>query len=430
MINRGKLTIDLMWNYSSLVVLAASGILINVVIAASYGSSALGVFNQVYAVYIMASQFAVGGLHFSSLKYTAEHEGQLELQGRIFYSALFMAFIAGMGVSLLTYWSSDLIAGALNSAEVGKGLLLAAPALAFFSINKVLLATLNGLRWMRAFAIGQALRYLLMIGYVIWAAISEAPVYLLAGSFLFSELLLSILLLIMISPRFLPQHFTIDWEWVVRHAMFGFKAFFSGVFVEVNSRVDIFMLGFFMNDRVVGLYSFAAMLAEGFYHLLVVVRNILNPMLVQLIAGRKLEELRFLVGKTQRIVYPGMLLVALVIIGLFLPAIELFPNGDEFRDSFPVLIILTTGFWLIAGFIPFDTILTQAGYPGRQSGMNAFGMSSNLILNAILIPEFGAIGAAIATAGSFILATIYLNVLVHRRLGFTLCCLLSKKRLS
>ena len=94
---------------------------------------------------------------------------------------------------------------------------------------------------------------------------------------------------------------------------------------------------------------------------------------------------------------------------------NILPNGNEFRESLSILVVLIVGFWFISGFIPFDSILTQAGFPASQTWLNAFGMCSNLVLNALLIPVYGAVGAAIATVSSFILAMIYLNVMVRKR---------------
>ena len=51
----------------------------------------------------------------------------------------------------------------------------------------------------------------------------------------------------------------------------------SIVLIELNTKVDILMIGFFMGDYNVGIYSFAALFGEGFYQLLIVLQNVLNP---------------------------------------------------------------------------------------------------------------------------------------------------------
>jgi O-antigen/teichoic acid export membrane protein len=415
-----KITQGLIWNYMSLVILAISGILINIIIASFYGSSTLGIFNQVYAIYIMASQFAVGGIHFSTLKHIAENSQYTNKHNKIFFSALFLAGLFGFVIFLVIHFSANMLGNILQSKEVAHGLVLAAPALLVFSINKVMLAALNGLHRMRIFAIGQGLRYLLMVLFVLALVIIDLTDYWLTGAFLFSELVLFLFLGPIILHQFKFTITTINKEWINQHFTFGIKGFFSGVFIEINSRVDVLMLGIFTTDKVVGIYSFAAMLAEGFYHLFVVVRNNLNPILVQLIAQKRINELHALVRKTQRIMYPAMLGIALFILITFLPALAFLPTGTEFTDSFPVLAILIGGFWLISGYVPFDMILTQAGFPEFQTLFNAVGVAINIVLNAILIPIFGSLGAASATATSFILMIISLNIMVHHKLGYSL----------
>ena len=52
----------------------------------------------------------------------------------------------------------------------------------------------------------------------------------------------------------------------------------SGILTEVNTRVDILVLGYFHGDTLVGVYSFAAILAEGFSQLPMVVRRSIDPL--------------------------------------------------------------------------------------------------------------------------------------------------------
>ena len=51
---------DLLWSYSSLAVLAASGILLNFIIAFGYNADTLGVFNQCFAITLLHHSFQWG----------------------------------------------------------------------------------------------------------------------------------------------------------------------------------------------------------------------------------------------------------------------------------------------------------------------------------------------------------------------------------
>lgn len=404
----------------SLFILAVSGISINVLIASNYGSSTLGVFNQIFALYIMSSQLAVGGVHFSVLKYTAQHDNRSGVILPILHSGLLVVLVLSGLVALALLMGKSIIGGALDSPLVLNGIYYIAPSLIFFSLNKLLLSCLNGLRMMRAFATVSGLRYILIISFVCYVSMSGMSSELLPACFLFSEIILTPIQICILRKKLLFTRFKVEKYWIKKHSIFGFKAFLSGVFIELNSRIDVLMLGIFLSDGVVGLYSFAAMLAEGFYQLLVVVRNNINPVMGKLILSNKTEEFKRIVDKTRRIVYPVMFLVGSLTIGLYLPILNFLPNGDEFSNGLPVLTILLMGLALISGFVPFDAILTQSGFPATQTFINAFGLVINILLNLFLIPLYGPIGAALATSASLVFTIIFLNKMVHKKLGFSL----------
>lgn len=404
----------------SLFILAVSGISINVLIASNYGSGAVGVFNQIFALYIISSQLAVGGVHFSVLKYTAQHDNRSGVILPILHSGLLVVFALSGFVALALLLGKNIIGEVLDSPPVLNGIYFIAPSLIFFSLNKLLLSCLNGLRMMRAFATVSGLRYILIISFVCYVSVSGMSSELLPASFLFSEIILFPIQIFILRKKLLSIRFKVEKYWIKKHSIFGFKAFLSGVFIELNSRVDVLMLGIFSSDSVVGLYSFAAMLAEGFYQLLIVVRNNINPVMGKLILANRIEEFKRIVVKTRSIVYPVMFLIGSLTIALYLPMLNFLPNGDEFSDSLPVLTILLLGLVLISGFVPFDAILTQSGFPATQTFINAFGLIINILLNIFLIPLYGPIGAALATSASLVLTIIYLNKIVYNKLGFAL----------
>jgi len=404
----------------SLFILAISGISINVLIASNYDSSALGVFNQIFALYIMSSQLAVGGVHFSVLKYTSQYDNHSEIVLTILQSALLIVLGLSVLVALVLFLGRNLIGEALDSPSVVNGIYYIAPSLILFSLNKLLLSCLNGLRMMRAFALVSGLRYILIISFICYVSVSGMQSELLPASFLFSEIILFPIQILILRKNILTMELKFERYWIKEHSIFGFKAFLSGVFIELNSRVDVLMLGIFSSDSVVGLYSFAAMLAEGFYQVLVVVRNNINPIMAKLILANRIEEFKKIVVKTMSIVYPVMFLIGSLTIGLYLPVLNFIPNGAEFSHSLPILVILLLGFALISGFVPFDAILSQSGFPATQTYINAFGLVLNILLNILLIPLYGPIGAALATSASFVLTIVYLNKAVYKKLGFTL----------
>ena len=50
---KSKFLSDAAWNYVAFAVMAATGVILNFFIAGYFGIEALGVFNQIYAIYVV-----------------------------------------------------------------------------------------------------------------------------------------------------------------------------------------------------------------------------------------------------------------------------------------------------------------------------------------------------------------------------------------
>ena len=127
-----KVVTDVAWNMLSFGVAALAGIFINVLIAKYHGASTLGVFNQVYAIYIFLSQFAVAGIHFSVLKNIAQFSESSEKANAIFTGGILATTVTSAVAVVLTYLGSDFLSYLLDSEAVGLGVLLVIPGLFFF----------------------------------------------------------------------------------------------------------------------------------------------------------------------------------------------------------------------------------------------------------------------------------------------------------
>jgi len=127
-----KFATDVSWNMLSFGVMGLAGIFINILIAKYYGASTLGVFNQVYAIYIVLSQFAAAGVHFSVLKNVSQFSDSPEKADTIFAGGILATTIIASVVVAVTYLASDLFSYLLESEGVGLGVLLVLPGLFFF----------------------------------------------------------------------------------------------------------------------------------------------------------------------------------------------------------------------------------------------------------------------------------------------------------
>jgi O-antigen/teichoic acid export membrane protein len=412
----GKFRRDVMWSVTGLAVMGVCGVLLNILVGCFYDAAALGVFNQVFAVYVLFSQFAVGGIHYSTLQAIAPHAEDRASHPALLIGALVPTALLALAAATVFYGSRYAVGGLLQSPQVATGIAWAVPGLFFFAINKVLLAALNGLRRMKEFALLQATRPAVMIATLLAVALLRYPAARLPLVFSIAETVVFLAALVVLR-RHLAGSLAGCTYWMRRHALFGAQSFFSGVLIELNARVDVLMLGYFVSDRLVGLYSFAAILAEGFYQLLVVLRNNVNPILAQGLASQRLEELRQKIRRGRAMTYMLMFAVGTAAVALFPVGPYLLSTAREFAASWLPFAILIGGITLGAGYVPFGGVLLQAGRPGMHTVMTLAVVLAHIAGNLALIPIYGPLGAAVATGFSFVFSAMMLQLFAFRLIG-------------
>ncbi len=413
--NNSKVVIDMLFNYFSFFCIALSGILINFLIAIYFEPEVLGRFNIVYAVYILLSQLSVGGIHYSMLRYVAICKNQKDLP-LIIFSGLFMALLLSSLVAISYYGLIQLLSDQNLSAELS----CITFAVIFFSINKVLFNVFNGLKYMRLFAVGQSLRYLLMVGFIIFVCYKNFSSHYLPSAFLFAESLLFCMLFSSLMV-FVSHRIELSIHWGKAHLVFGLKSFLVGVFVEVNSRVDVLIMSYFIPAAQIGIYSFAVMFVEGAYQLLVIIRNFVNPKLAQFFNDGHYDELSKLMAFVRKRVYPATGLLLLVILAIYPFIIEYIVQKPAFHQGWWIILILGVGLWMASFFIIFDQILTLGGFPWQQTMYGFCIIGTNIILCLTLTSLFGMIGAAFAMSfATFVLALIYLSIFSIKYMGINL----------
>lgn len=407
---------DVLWNTVSLAILGISGVIINIIIIACRGPQALGIFNQVFAFYIVISQIAVGGLQFSVLKHSSYEQDNLTECAAIASSSLMLVAFAGIVICVILFGLRNVIGRTLDSPSVALGLTFAIPGLAFFALNKVLLMVLNGLRNMRAFALFQTLRYVLILAGVISIMLLGYPGSHLPLSLTMAEVALFVALMLYINIKLFRIRFSLAPEmrnWFRRHISFGSRGFLSGVLIEMNTRVDILMLGYFMSDTIVGIYSFASTFAEGFAQLSTVIRQNLDPIAGKCFAEDNREKIKEIARKVRRTFYPIMTIIGCALVAAFPILIWLVASNGENWQSWGVFAILVSGIVLASGYRPFIGTLMQGGRPGTYTMLIAGSVIGNVILNVCLIPVLGIYGAATATACIYVLEVVVLVVIVR-----------------
>lgn len=414
-----RLDVGVAWNLASLAILGLSGFLMLALIERCYDAETLGRFQLVWGVYVVLSQLGVGGLDRSVLRAVSQAQGSPAEVRRLAWGALAPGLALSAAVALTLVFLRGTFAAWQGSAELADMALYAAPGLFCFSVNKILLGVVNGLERMRAFAVYQSLRYLGMPVGVWLCSAGGLPGSRVTLLFAFAEgLLLLVLALEFLSTVGPPVRAAIGAS--PAHLRFGLRGLLAGVVLELNTRLDVIMLGRFLTeDAPVGIYSLAVAVAEGVFQVLTVLQNNYNPLLAQGLVGDR-SGLPALIRRGRR---QGFWLLtglgAVAVLGYPLGA-DLLMGDPAYRAGWLPFGLLIAGIVSAAAWLPFGQILLMGNRPTLHSAYMLSILAVNVLGNALLIPRLGLAGAALGTAISLAWSAQALRWLARRALGTAL----------
>jgi O-antigen/teichoic acid export membrane protein len=410
---------DVVWNVASLGLAGVCGVAMNYVIGVAYDAAALGVFNQVFAIYIVFSQLAVLGVHGSVLYYAAA-EPALAARRTIVSTALALTFVQAIALALCFAAVAWPFARLMGSPGVEVGMWWAAPGLACFALDKVVLAALNAVQRMRAYAVFYAGRFVIMLIALGGCAIAHARADALPVILSIGEGTTLVAATWMIRDHLAAPSRGDLRRWSRTHLAFGLRGFLAGLSGELFTRVDVVILGAFASDALVGAYSFAALIAEGFYQILVALRTNYAPVMVRLLTAGDHDEVRRIVRRARDRTYLGALAVAALSTLVYALLVPVLTRDPELHRSWIYYAIVIGGMTSAAGYTPFNQILLWAGRPGWHTVMNVVVVVTSAIACTACVAAGGAIGAAIGVAityaGSIVLLKVMTARIVHVRI--------------
>ena len=189
----------------------------------------------------------------------------------------------------------------------------------------------------------------------------------------------------------------------------------SGFSVMIYIRIDQVMLKNMLDNRAVGLYSAAVKISEVWYFIPIIITKSVFP---SIISAKKVSEDLYM--KRLYDLYSLMIWIA---IGIALPIalfstdiIKLIFGNEYMNDSAKILSLYIWASIPVFLGVASGQYLIVENYTSISFIRTMVGAVINIILNLILIPYKGAIGAAIATLVSYFIATFFIGFLPNKEL--------------
>jgi O-antigen/teichoic acid export membrane protein len=190
----------------------------------------------------------------------------------------------------------------------------------------------------------------------------------------------------------------------------------AAVAVAIYERIDLVIMGIIAPATEVAAYAVAARFAQTVVVAASGAWAVMAPHLVErlpdLQAGRRAAVQRLVCETARTSFYVSI--VALALFATLAPwLLKLF--GPHYERAYVPLVLLAAGQSICALFGPAAGVATLAGAPRVAVAAMACGITVNVTLSLLLVPALGANGAALATAGGMICASLVAWTWTRRR---------------
>ncbi|MDA9982870.1 flippase [Gammaproteobacteria bacterium] len=181
------------------------------------------------------------------------------------------------------------------------------------------------------------------------------------------------------------------------------------------AQMDVIMLGFLSTAEQTGQYRISSRVASLTILPLIAISFPLLPRIAHLFTTNNRIEVQTLLSKASR--FSVLLGTPIAIVLIFSGEHVLTLFGPDFVTASLSLAILSLGFLSRLVIGPADSVLNMTGYAYASLKIGMIAVMLNFILNLLLIPKYGSVGAAFAFSIGISVSTVIAMKMLRRKTG-------------
>ena len=380
-----------------------------VIIARVYGPVANGAYAVALLLPTMLSTFLNLGIGSANVYYLAsgKYRPRAVLRTSVILAAWLSLLGLGVGGLLIVWYGDSLFPGVPVTM-----LWLALLAFPIMLLQQSVTSIFQGLQKFGLFNLSLMLQPLVTLAIVIGLSVAGVESF----SWLITANLLGVASTLLITGVLLRRYLDEGepgQNYEMREAVtYGYKAHLGNILGFANYKADMFLVNFLINPAAAGVYVIAVSISERLWVLSGAVSTVALPRLAGLSGDESIR--RTLTPLLSRIVLFVTLAGALAIALIASPLVSLV-FGSEFSASVLPLKLLLPGIVVASAARIMANDIAARGRPELNMYTSIVTLTTNIVGNLLLIPEFGLAGAAIATTVAYTI-NLLLRVYVYWRL--------------
>ncbi len=359
------------------------------------------------------------GLNAATVRFTSIYnteEGRRQKLKGITIAASVMSFLFGMVLVAVVFVLADVASGRIfHKPELGGILKVFALSIPFECSMRVLLGSTQGLKLMGYTAITEnilwvAARFLLTLVLIygfdmklegaVWAYTVSSVISACAALYFTNRHI----------PLFKRKDSPVfEYREILK---FSLPMAFSETVYNLLAQADVLILGLFMTSSSIGVYSIAVrvvVMAQIVFNIFI---PVFNPFISELYEKNNLVKLSKLLKAITR--WNVMASFPIFMSIMCFPGVFLRIFGGEFLQASSCLFVLVLARIFTSPSVLPNSMLAMSGRPELQLVNNIILLVLTVILNYVLIPSYGIIGAAVATGTCLVIASLIRIVEVYR----------------
>lgn len=385
-------------HYVGTIVINLAGFLLTLILTRTLGATIYGIY--AYGTMVLQSVLTVAnfGTDVSSTRYLSANRNDTAYQNRI----LGLAYATTLGISLAVAVVLFVTAPTINAYTLDEPLFTPAMqvfaiALPFQALTHIVSSTFRGLEIAVGKTVVAVVGPVLQLLFVViavaigYSVLGVAAAYAIACLVAFSIAFWYALDRTDLRPKFkFSQREALDFY------DYSAPLTLSKAGNFLFKRVDVFMVGIFLAAADVGIYNVAVLLATVLAMPLVGINQLFPPVASRLHSNGATDELESVYTTVTRWSITASAILALPVVIYRTEVLALF--GPEFVAGTTVVILFVAGQLFNAAAGPANDLLTMTNHQYLVMVNHVVFGGLNVVLNYILILEFGLVGAALATA--------------------------------
>jgi len=419
-----EILIGSVWALSAKIIATGLAMISSIFVARVYGAEIMGIVALVNSFVILATIFTNMGTENSIMRLIPEHIHKYSISSAFRAYRKIQYLLVGVSVitGALIFLGADWIANTLFSKPQLSGFFALAACFVIFKSNMGLnTSAVRGLRLNRIFAFMQLLPGLSKLIILITATYlffnQNVPVYALFASWLVTAMVGLIIMQYAFKNR-MTTGGVVENLPVKSILSISLPMLMTTSMVFIIGKSGVIILGMFRSEAEVGYYSIAVTLATLAAYALQAINSMSASKFSELYHSNKIDELFYVAKKSAKLIFWATAPIVLSLAVFGRPIISLL-YGESFAVAYPALLLLALGQFVNSVSGSTAMFMNMTGHQIALRNIMAGAAVINVILNLLLTPSYGMIGAALAGMISIAFWNIYTLVFIKRKYGQT-----------